>query len=387
MAELHAEEDRDTGATRQANDAPDADRTYLVGVFTTETRESAEASLREMGNLCRTAGLTVTGSELVRVRVPTPALYLGSGQADRIIAIAQDMSSPVIVFDQPLSPVQMRNWARRAQCEVYDRHGVILEIFARRARTREAQLQVELARAEYAQSHLAGMWQHLSRQGGGSRLARGEGEKQIEIDRRRLHQRVTRARHALEKVSRQRALRRERRDQTTRVALVGYTNAGKSSLLNSLANARVRIADQLFATLDPVTRRLSADGRHTLLLTDTVGFVRNLPPELINAFHSTLEEALEADLILLVVDASDPEAPVQIETTRTILRKLGANRVPVAVILNKMDRCADRHRVELTLRRSINREDRVFYVSATTGEGIDHLRQELISYRSTMRSS
>lgn len=370
-------EPRSTTATESS-----ANRTYLVGTFTRETRESAEASLREMEQLCRTAGLTVTDSELVRIREPNPAYYLGKGQVDRIIAIARDREAPVIVFDRPLSPVQMRNWARRSQCEVYDRHGVILEIFSRRARTREAQLQVELARAEYAQSHLAGMWQHLSRQGGGSRLARGEGEKQIEIDRRRLRERVTRARHALEKVSRQRALRRERRDGVTRIALVGYTNAGKSSLLNALANARVRCADQLFATLDPVTRRLSLAPDQTLLLTDTVGFIRNLPPELIDAFHSTLEEALEADLILLVVDASDPEAPEHLKTTREILRKLRAEKTPVAVILNKQDRCTDPDRAELALRGQIGRDDRVFRVSALSGNGIDGLRDHLLKQTS-----
>lgn len=378
--------------TRSSTSRPtavsDADnRTYVVGSFTTETRASAQASLREMRQLCRTAGLIVTGTELIRVRVPDPALYFGSGQVDRIIAAAREKNAPVIVFDRPLSPVQMRNWGRRAQCEVYDRHSVILEIFSRRARTREAQLQVELAHAEYTRSHLAGMWQHLSRQGGGSRLARGEGEKQIEVDRRRLRNRVTKARHALEQVSRQRALRRERREGTTRVALVGYTNAGKSSLLNALANARVRSADQLFATLDPVTRRLTVAPDHTLLLTDTVGFVRNLPPELINAFHSTLEEALEADLILLVVDAADEEAPIHLKTTREIIRTLGADSIPVAVVLNKTDQCDDPQRTELTLRSLIGRDDTVFHVSARTGSGLGRLRVALTSRRDSRLDS
>lgn len=355
-----------------------ANRTYLVGAFTRETRESAEASLQEMEQLCLSAGLTVAGRELVRLRTPNPALYLGKGQTERVIETVRELEAPVIVFDQPLSPVQMRNWARRAQCEIYDRHGVILEIFSRRARTREAKLQVELARAEYALSHLAGMWQHLSRQGGGSRLARGEGEKQIEIDRRRLRERVTRARAALEKITLQRALRRDNREGTRKVALVGYTNAGKSSLLNALANARLRSADQLFATLDPVTRRLSSGPDTTLLLTDTVGFVRNLPPELINAFHSTLEEALEADLILLVLDGSDPEAPVHLETTRHILNQLGAGEIPVALVLNKLDRTADPGRAEFGLRSLMKDTDRVFRVSALTGEGIPQLRHELL---------
>lgn len=353
------------------------DRAYVVGTFTTESREAATASLREMEQLCRTAGLIVSGSELVHVRAPKPGLLLGTGQADRIISTAEEHRAPVIVFDRPLSPVQMRNWARRAGCEIYDRHSVILEIFSRRARTREAQLQVELARAEYTRSHLVGMWQHLSRQGGGSRLARGEGEKQIEMDRRRLQERVTRARHALDKVGNQRRLRRGRRGGTPRAALVGYTNVGKSSLLNSLANARVRSADRLFATLDPVTRRFTFPPDGTVLLTDTVGFVRNLPPELINAFHSTLEEALEADLILLVVDAADPEAPVQLQTTRSILASLGAAETPTAVVLNKIDRCEDPARAELALRSRIGIDDTVVHCSALTGAGLDRIRELL----------
>ncbi|SIQ26147.1 GTP-binding protein HflX [Alkalispirochaeta americana] len=361
-----------------AEDEQQANRTYLVGSFTTEERSSAEASLQEMERLCKTAGLLVVGRELVRLRAPKPALYLGTGQADRIIASADDEEARIIVFDQPLTPVQMRNWSRRAQREIYDRHAVILEIFARRARTREAQLQVELARAEYAQSHLAGMWQHLSRQGGGSRLARGEGEKQIEMDRRQLKKRVLTARRALDKVGRQRALRRERREGVRRVALVGYTNAGKSTLLNALANARVRSADQLFATLDPVTRRLTAGPDQSVLLTDTVGFIRNLPPELINAFHSTLEEALEADLLLLVVDAADPEAPLQIKTTQDILQKLGAHLLPRIIVLNKVDTCPDMEQAELLLQPFLNRDDEVLQVSALTGRGIETLRTRIL---------
>lgn len=355
-----------------------ANRTYLVGTFTRETRENAEASLREMEHLCVSAGLHVAGHELIRLRAPSPALYLGGGQTERVILAAREMEAPVIVFDHPLSPVQMRNWARRAGCEVYDRHGVILEIFSRRARTREAKLQVELARAEYALSHLAGMWQHLSRQGGGSRLARGEGEKQIEIDRRRLRERVTRARKALTAISRQRALRRVNREGTVRIALVGYTNAGKSSLLNALANANLYSANQLFATLDPVTRRLSTGLDRPLLITDTVGFVRNLPPELVNAFHSTLEEVLDAELILLVLDASDPEAPVHLETTLAILRQLGAAEIPRALILNKSDRTPDPRRAEFNLRSLMRDSDRVFLVSSLTGEGIPQLREVLL---------
>jgi GTP-binding protein HflX len=318
------------------------------------------------------------GGELVRVREPQPALYLGSGQADRIIAAARDQEATIIVFDRALSPVHLRNWARRSKLEVYDRHAVILEIFSSRARTREAQLQVELARAEYAQSHLAGMWQHLSRQGGGSRLARGEGEKQIEMDRRQLAQRVQRARKALDQVGRQRQLRRRRRDGMYRVALVGYTNAGKSSLMNRLTTGGVRTADQLFATLDPTTRKLYLDAETTALVSDTVGFVRHLPPELIEAFHSTLEEVTEADLLLLVVDTSDPRVAEELATTREILDSIGAGEIPSVLVLNKIDRLeADRLDVSSTVGLNGAHASTV-KTSAVTGVGLDELRATIL---------
>ena len=234
----------------------------------------------------------------------------------------------MVVFDLPLSPVQLRNWAQISRLEIYDRHAVILEIFSRRARSREAQLQVELARARYAQSHLVGMWQHLSRQGGGSRLARGEGETQIEMDRRQLARRVQRAKRALANVGRQRSLRRKGRDGLFRIALVGYTNAGKSSLMNALTATEVHVADQLFATLDPATRRMYLGPDATVLVSDTVGFVRRLPPELVEAFHSTLEEVVETNLLLIVVDAADPQAHEHLRVTRTVLTSIGADGIP-----------------------------------------------------------
>ena len=354
-----------------------ANRAYLVGSFSLESRDSAQASLQEMERLCTAAGLTVAGAELVRVRTPNPAFYLGRGQVSRIIETAKELHAGIIVFDQPLSPVQMRNWARQAQLEVHDRHGVILEIFAQRATTREAQLQVEVARASYAQSHLVGMWQHLSRQGGGSRLARGEGEKQIEMDRRRLAERVTRAQRALELVSRQRLLRRSRRSDAFRVALLGYTNAGKSSLLNALANARVLSRNRLFATLDPTTRRLYLPPGNTILLTDTVGFVRNLPPQLVQAFHSTLEEATEAELILFVVDAADPEAARHLTITREILQELHATPPSRLIILNKIDLCPNPEEAELAIRGVLSDDERVIATSTMDGRGIGELREIL----------
>lgn len=339
-----------------------------------EPRREAQASLQELERLCRSAGLEPVGGELVRVRTPTPALYLGTGQTDRIIHAAGELDAAVVVCDQALSPMQLRNWGRRSRLEVYDRHAVILEIFSSRARTREAQLQVELARAEYAQSHLAGMWQHLSRQGGGSRLARGEGEKQIEMDRRQLATRVQKARRALVKVGRQRALRRQRREGLPRVALVGYTNAGKSTLMNRLTPARVRSADRLFATLDPTTRRLYLAPNRMALLSDTVGFVRRLPPELVNAFHSTLEEAIDADLLLLVLDATSPEAARELETTIEVLETIGAAAVPRILVRNKMDRMEAGYDPSAVLAAG-ERFTASVSTSATSGDGIDQLRK------------
>lgn len=353
-----------------------ANQCYLVGPFSLEHRSEAHRSLQELERLCRAAGLTPVGGELVRVRTPTPALYLGTGQADRIIAAAAEAQAELIVFDQPLSPVHLRNWGRRSRMEVYDRHAVILEIFATRARTREAQLQVELARAEYAQSHLAGMWQHLSRQGGGSRLARGEGEKQIEMDRRQLATRVQRARTALARVRRHRHLQRKRRDRMPRVTIVGYTNAGKSTLMNRLTTGGVRTANQLFATLDSTTRRLYLSDDLTILVSDTVGFVSRLPPELVNAFHSTLEEATEADLLLLVVDASSPRAAEELATTRSVLVDIGAGEIPTILVANKGDLLPP-DRAGHTVADLGDTMVEEIHCSARTGHGVDHLRNAI----------
>ncbi len=362
-----------------------ANRCFLVGPFTPDpsagesaesARRAAHTSLQELGRLCSAAGLSPAAGEIVHVRQPHAGMFLGKGQVERIIHHAEETEAGVIVFDNTLSPIQLRNWARAAHREVYDRHAVILEIFSRRAQTREAQLQVELARARYTQSHLVGMWQHLSRQGGGSRLARGEGEKQIEIDRRRLSQRVVRATQALQKVGRQRALRRSGRREVFRATLVGYTNAGKSSLLNVLTGSDVRAADQLFASLDPTTRRLEFPDA-VALLNDTVGFIRNLPPDLVDAFHSTLEEVIEADVLLLVLDASDPDGEQQFRTTMKILSDIGATTAPRILVLNKIDR-ADGDTVrsmEFLGTHSGIRE--VFSLSAATGEGVPALRDRL----------
>ena len=319
------------------------------------------------------------GQELVHVRNITPNLYMGSGQADRVIAHAHDLEVACIIFDHPLSPVHLRNWGRRSGLEVYDRHAVILDIFARRARTREAKLQVELARARYTLSHLVGMWQHLSRQGGGTHLARGEGETQLELDRRRLTTRVTRAKKALGRVAKQRELRRRRRDNLFRIALVGYTNAGKSSLMNRLTKSSLVERDQLFATLDPATRKLYLDQTHQAILSDTVGFVRRLPPELIEAFHSTLEEVVEADLLLFVVDIADSEASSCLETTREVVHRLTNGTIPSILVGNKID-LASNVTVARQTTTLLASEERWVCTSTRTGEGIDELKSQIRTY-------
>lgn len=365
----------------QIDESERANRCYLVGPFSSIPRESARASLQELGRLCQAAGLTPVAGELVRLRTINPALYLGSGQTDRIIENAREHEASLIVFDHTLSPIHLRNWSRRARCEVYDRHAVILEIFSRRAQTKEAKLQVELARARYTQSHLVGMWQHLGRQSGASRLARGEGEKQIEVDRRRLAQRVHRADAALTAVAKQRELRRRGRDAFTRVALVGYTNAGKSSLLNALTGAHVRTADQLFASLDPTTRRLEYVDHPPILLSDTVGFIRRLPHDLVDAFHSTLEEVIEASVIIVVLDAADPESSEQYRTTIDVLRDLGVSDRRRIIVLNKIDRLTAEERDHAAVIPPDDATDTVVQVSATTGEGVPQLRSLLLQYQ------
>jgi len=367
-----------TETDRSSNER--ANRAYLVGPFCSpyRTRDQAESGLRELDGLCRAAGIVPVGAEVVAIHSPNPAFYLGTGQTDRIIEHARDIDALVIVFDEPLSPVHLRNWARRAGTEVYDRHAIILEIFSRRARSKEAQLQVELARARYAQSHLVGMWQHLSRQGGGSRLARGEGEKQLEMDRRALAQRVKRARHGLEHVARHRERSRNARADLFRVALVGYTNAGKSSLLNALVNARLRAANQLFATLDPSTRRLKTDADTTVLFSDTVGFVSRLPPELIDAFHSTLEEAVEADLLLLVLDAADPAMRDHLATTLDILHRIGAEGAERLFVLNKCDRLGSDDSPDEAIRDILRPQEATIRCSARDGDGIRELRDLIL---------
>ena len=293
----------------------------------------------------------------------------------------------LVVFDSDLTPSQQRNWERLVKCPVIGREEVILDIFAERAQTREAVLQVELARSKYYLPRLTKAWSHFSRQRGGGATNRGEGEAQIETDRRLLRRRIQQLEEELLLVRKQRDVQRKSRNRRPVVqgAIVGYTNVGKSSLLQALSGSDIFVKDQLFATLDPVARQIKLDGNLDIVLTDTVGFIRKLPHALVEAFKSTLEEAVLADFLLLVLDVSSSDLDNEWETTMGVLRELGADEKRIAVVFNKMDKI-DRQQDALLLSRLNGLFPNAVYVSAETGEGLDELRSRLISLGSKSRS-
>jgi GTP-binding protein HflX len=299
-----------------------------------------DAPLEELGLLAHTAGYSVAERVTCKRRAPDPALFVGTGKAEEIRLLAQSTGASEILFDQSLSPAQQRNLERVLGMPVNDRTLLILEIFAQRARSHEGKLQVELARLQYLSTRLVRRWSHLERQSGGIGMRGGPGETQIELDRRMIGESIKRTKERLVKLKKQRATqrrRRERRDTFT-ISLVGYTNAGKSSLFNALVKARAYAADQLFATLDTTTRQLYlGDAGRTVSLSDTVGFIRDLPHGLVDAFAATLQEATEADLLLHVVDAANPAHLEQIASVMSVLRDIGADQVPQVLVFNKLD--------------------------------------------------
>ncbi len=350
------------------------ERAYLVGVGTREQSGSAGALLAELRALTEALGLETVGHETVTIRDVSPRFYLGTGKAAEIAKQAQELEADVIVFDEELSPSQQRNWERLADCAVTDRQAIILDIFAERAQTREARLQVDLARFEYLLPRLTSAWSHLSRQRGGRRGTRGEGETQLEVDRRLVQQRIAAIKRELRGVESQRAVSRKQRTElpVPNGSIVGYTNAGKSSLLRALTGSDVLVANKLFATLDPATRRLELEGGQEVLLTDTVGFIRRLPHGLVNAFKSTLEETLLAAFLIHVIDAADPAAADHARITREVLGEIGSRDKPTIQVLNKIDTVSGE---ELDLAR-LTFPDAV-PVSAATGAGLDLLRQRI----------
>jgi GTP-binding protein HflX len=299
----------------------------------------AHSSLEELALLAGTAGAQVVGKVVQRLERPDPAHYLGRGKLQEIASLRTSLAYDLVIFDDELSPVQQRNLERALQVKVLDRTALILDIFAQHARTREGRLQVELAQHEYLLPRLRGQWSHLERLGGGIGT-RGPGETQLETDRRLIRRRIQHLRRELEAVRQHRALHRRRRarEGLPLVSLVGYTNAGKSTLMRALSGAQVLVADQLFATLDPLTRRVRLPGGGFFLLTDTVGFINKLPPQLVAAFRATLEELNEADLLLHVIDITHPNAAEQAQAVEETLRELGLAGKPRLAVLNKVDR-------------------------------------------------
>jgi len=301
-----------------------------------------EVSLEELAQLASTAGANVVGKLVQRLPVPSKTHYLGKGKLDELLSLKNSANYDVVIFDDELSPLQQRNLEEALQVKVIDRAALILDVFAKRARTHEGQLQVELAQHQYLFPRLAGQWSHLERLGGGIGT-RGPGESQLETDRRLIHQKIHRLKAQIEEVRKHRVLYRQQRKKSgiPIVALVGYTNGGKSTLLNALSQADVFVEDKLFATLDPTTRRLTLPDRSVVLLTDTVGFIRKLPPAIITAFRATLEELAEAYILLHVVDLTSHNAPEQCQTVEDILTNLNLLDKPRITALNKIDLLLD----------------------------------------------
>ncbi len=300
---------------------------------------SPEARPLELEGLVKTLGMETAGIIVLNRIEPTPAYGIGTGKTKEIAAKAKELFADCIIFDWEIDPTKQRNWEKLCSIPVFDRNEVILRIFASRAQTKEAVLQVELARLTYSLPRLSHMYGDLARQRGGSYGSKGSGETQLELDRRQTEDKIVQIKKELEQVTQTRRTQRKQRERNSfrNCALVGYTNAGKSSLLNALTGADVFVENKLFATLDPTTRKFSLGEGSTILLTDTVGFISNLPHTLINAFRSTLEEASFADLLLIVVDASDPECRKQYEQVIKVLGEIGADKIPRLVLLNKWD--------------------------------------------------
>jgi GTP-binding protein HflX len=361
------------------------ERAFLVGVEKKghKNRWSIESSLAELAQLAYTAGAEVTGELMQRLDRPSPTYYLGKGKLQELTALKEEIQYDVVIFDDELSPRQQRNLEEALQVKIIDRTALILDIFAKRAQTREGQLQVALAQNRYLLPRLVGQWSHLERLGGGIGT-RGPGESQLETDRRIIQRRIHRLEAEIEEVRKHRTLYRQHRKKSgfRIVALVGYTNAGKSTLMNALSSADVLVEDKLFATLDPVTRRLTLPDRQQILLTDTVGFIQKLPHTVVAAFRATLEELEEADLILHIVDITHENAAEQCQTVEDMLFDLKIGDKPRITALNKMDLFLDseesRESVINQFAQQLKVESQgIILISAAKGWGLTKLFEQV----------
>jgi len=351
-------------------------RVFLVGVeLKSRTGADVRESLDELEELAETAGTQIVGEGVQKMAVPVAATYIGPGKAEEFAGFCKANDVDTIIFDDELSPAQTRNLEKIFGVKIMDRTALILEIFGQRARTREGKLQIEHAQLKYLLPRLTRFWSHLSRQRGSTGSIGGEGESQLEADRRKISERIEKISSELDKVRSQRETQRAGRQRSNwpLASIVGYTNAGKSTLLNRLTGSEVLAEDKLFATLDPTTRRLKLPTNQNVLLTDTVGFIKKLPHGLVEAFKATLEEVVQADLLLHVVDISHPQAEEQIAAVDAVLKEIGAEGKPVLMVFNKMDK--------LNGGGALNRFQEKFPhsvgISAMSGEGVSQLLAEL----------
>ncbi len=353
-------------------------RAIVVGVNLRNTlMHETEESLQELQQLAETAGIEVVYETVQPRNTPNPTYFIGEGKVEELKPLVEEFEADAVIFDEELSPAQNRNLEKVLDVATIDRTGLILQVFAQRALTKEARLQVALAQLEYALPRLTRMWTHLSRLatgGGGGRHLRGPGETQLEMDRRWVRRNIGQVRKALETVEKQRHIQRRRRSEKVKISLVGYTNAGKSTLFNRLAGETVLAEDKLFATLDSTTRRVDLPLKQQVLLSDTVGFIKKLPHQLVAAFKATLEEVAEADLLLHVIDVSHPEAEAQIAAVNVVLEELEATDIPMLMVFNKIDRLKEDDELLHILRSQY--PDAVA-LSAQRGEGVPELVETL----------